>query len=96
MLAGSARLLPLLFSRPRRLPCAPAAQRWLFRRFGVTCAASRALGTMETARDPPRAEASAGILPGETEVKEGKATILFPSANEVFYNPVQEFNRDLT
>ncbi|XP_051801051.1 tRNA (guanine(26)-N(2))-dimethyltransferase [Acanthochromis polyacanthus] len=37
-----------------------------------------------------------GLLPGETVVKEGKATILFPSANEVFYNPVQEFNRDLT
>ncbi|XP_031144627.1 tRNA (guanine(26)-N(2))-dimethyltransferase [Sander lucioperca] len=39
---------------------------------------------------------SAGLLPGETVVKEGKAAILFPSANEVFYNPVQEFNRDLT
>ncbi|XP_031732878.1 tRNA (guanine(26)-N(2))-dimethyltransferase [Anarrhichthys ocellatus] len=38
----------------------------------------------------------AGLLPGETVVKEGKAAILFPSANEVFYNPVQEFNRDLT
>ncbi|KAI1886658.1 hypothetical protein AGOR_G00198070 [Albula goreensis] len=37
-----------------------------------------------------------GPLPGETVVKEGKAAILFPSANEVFYNPVQEFNRDLT
>ncbi|XP_051957166.1 tRNA (guanine(26)-N(2))-dimethyltransferase [Xyrauchen texanus] len=37
-----------------------------------------------------------GLLPGETVVREGKATILFPSANEVFYNPVQEFNRDLT
>lgn len=36
------------------------------------------------------------LLPGETMVKEGKAAILFPSANEVFYNPVQEFNRDLT
>ncbi|KAJ8263833.1 hypothetical protein GJAV_G00141810 [Gymnothorax javanicus] len=36
------------------------------------------------------------LLLGETMVKEGKATILFPSANEVFYNPVQEFNRDLT
>uniref|UniRef100_A0A672TC80 tRNA (guanine(26)-N(2))-dimethyltransferase n=1 Tax=Sinocyclocheilus grahami TaxID=75366 RepID=A0A672TC80_SINGR len=32
----------------------------------------------------------------ETVVREGKAAILFPSANEVFYNPVQEFNRDLT
>uniref|UniRef100_A0A667WJS3 tRNA (guanine(26)-N(2))-dimethyltransferase n=1 Tax=Myripristis murdjan TaxID=586833 RepID=A0A667WJS3_9TELE len=37
-----------------------------------------------------------GLLPGETVVREGKASILFPSANEVFYNPVQEFNRDLT
>lgn len=40
--------------------------------------------------------APAGLLPGETVVKEGKAAILFPGANEVFYNPVQEFNRDLT
>lgn len=38
----------------------------------------------------------AGLRPGETVVREGKAAILFPSANEVFYNPVQEFNRDLT
>lgn len=37
-----------------------------------------------------------GLLPGEMVVKEGKAAICFPSANEVFYNPVQEFNRDLT
>jgi tRNA (guanine26-N2/guanine27-N2)-dimethyltransferase len=29
-------------------------------------------------------------------VTEGAAKIVFPSANEVFYNPVQEFNRDLT
>lgn len=40
--------------------------------------------------------ASAQVLQGETVIKEGKASILFPSANEVFYNPVQEFNRDLT
>ncbi|XP_021566340.1 tRNA (guanine(26)-N(2))-dimethyltransferase isoform X2 [Carlito syrichta] len=32
----------------------------------------------------------------ETIVTEGAAKIAFPSANEVFYNPVQEFNRDLT
>ncbi|KAM5309281.1 tRNA (guanine(26)-N(2))-dimethyltransferase isoform 2-T2 [Glossophaga mutica] len=32
----------------------------------------------------------------ETTVSEGAAKIAFPSANEVFYNPVQEFNRDLT
>ncbi|XP_013877500.1 tRNA (guanine(26)-N(2))-dimethyltransferase isoform X2 [Austrofundulus limnaeus] len=36
------------------------------------------------------------LLPGETVVREGKAAILFPNANEVFYNPVQEFNRDVT
>ena len=29
------------------------------------------------------------------EIQEGRARILFPSSNEVFYNPVQEFNRDL-
>jgi tRNA G26 N,N-dimethylase Trm1 len=29
-------------------------------------------------------------------VTEGKATILFPKNNEVFYNPVQEFNRDMS
>ncbi|KAG7491441.1 hypothetical protein MATL_G00003760 [Megalops atlanticus] len=43
-----------------------------------------------------RTPSDTGLLPGETVVKEGKAAILFPSANEVFYNPVQEFNRDLT
>jgi len=31
-----------------------------------------------------------------TKIKEGKAEILFPDANSVFYNPVQEFNRDIT
>ena len=29
------------------------------------------------------------------KITEGRACILFPSSNEVFYNPVQEFNRDL-
>lgn len=29
-------------------------------------------------------------------VNEGEAEILFPSSNEVFYNPVQEFNRDMS
>ena len=32
---------------------------------------------------------------GLVEIQEGRAKILFPSSNEVFYNPVQEFNRDL-
>lgn len=30
------------------------------------------------------------------QVCEGQARILFPKQNEVFYNPVQEFNRDLS
>ncbi|XP_063787234.1 tRNA (guanine(26)-N(2))-dimethyltransferase isoform X2 [Pseudophryne corroboree] len=33
---------------------------------------------------------------GETIIAEGKANMIYPSANQVFYNPVQEFNRDLT
>ncbi|KAM8972509.1 tRNA (guanine(26)-N(2))-dimethyltransferase [Pelodytes ibericus] len=34
--------------------------------------------------------------PGETVIIEGKAKVIYPNANQVFYNPVQEFNRDLT
>ncbi|XP_042304454.1 tRNA (guanine(26)-N(2))-dimethyltransferase isoform X2 [Sceloporus undulatus] len=47
----------------------------------------------------PKAGTSDGceqIKNGKTLITEGKARIIFPSANEVFYNPVQEFNRDLT
>ena len=29
-------------------------------------------------------------------VKEGQAEVLFPSLNDKFYNPAQEFNRDLS
>jgi tRNA G26 N,N-dimethylase Trm1 len=29
-------------------------------------------------------------------ITEGKASILFPKENQVFYNPVQEYNRDLS
>lgn len=31
-----------------------------------------------------------------TTVKEGQAAILFPKENKVFYNPIQQFNRDLS
>ncbi|XP_076309693.1 tRNA methyltransferase 1 isoform X2 [Tachypleus tridentatus] len=31
-----------------------------------------------------------------TVVTEGKAEVLFPSTHDVFYNPVQEFNRDMS
>lgn len=30
-----------------------------------------------------------------TVVKEGTAEVLFPNSHDVFYNPVQEFNRDI-
>jgi tRNA (guanine26-N2/guanine27-N2)-dimethyltransferase len=33
---------------------------------------------------------------GWTVVQEGRAQVLFPSQKDVFYNPVQEFNRDLS
>ncbi len=37
-----------------------------------------------------------GAVPaGFKQVREGQAAILFPQSGEVFYNPVQEFNRDL-
>ncbi|XP_041032837.1 tRNA (guanine(26)-N(2))-dimethyltransferase isoform X2 [Carcharodon carcharias] len=52
---------------------------------------------LEAAMDPlPNSETLPGIKNEETVITEGKAEIIFPSANEVFYNPVQEFNRDLT
>ncbi|XP_071797866.1 tRNA (guanine(26)-N(2))-dimethyltransferase-like [Asterias amurensis] len=38
--------------------------------------------------------ASGGATPAM--IQEGQARIMFPSLNEVFYNPVQQFNRDLT
>ncbi|KAI9595646.1 N2,N2-dimethylguanosine tRNA methyltransferase [Syncephalis fuscata] len=36
------------------------------------------------------------IPEGYVPITEGKATILFPNTNEVFYNPVQQFNRDMS
>ena len=41
------------------------------------------------------AEEKTEAPPGFIEITEGRAKILFPDTNEVFYNPVQEFNRDL-
>ncbi|TNN41273.1 tRNA (guanine(26)-N(2))-dimethyltransferase [Liparis tanakae] len=111
MLVRSARLLPQLLPRllPRLLPLlrrhppgAPPARLASRRRPGRTGPSS-----MEALNETPEVPATehaaseeaspaAAQRPGETVVKEGKAAILFPSANEVFYNPVQEFNRDLT
>uniref|UniRef100_A0A3B4B4S3 tRNA (guanine(26)-N(2))-dimethyltransferase n=1 Tax=Periophthalmus magnuspinnatus TaxID=409849 RepID=A0A3B4B4S3_9GOBI len=59
-------------------------------------AESTSTGPPQAAPSSPGKGSDPGLLPGETVVREGKAAILFPSANEVFYNPVQEFNRDLT
>lgn len=77
--------------------CARAIKQPFCWNLGVI-AGRRGLRSMEASQDVkmPTSKASADLLPGETVVKEGKAAILFPSANEVFYNPVQEFNRDLT
>ena len=41
------------------------------------------------------ADKSPARLEDCVQITEGRAKILFPSSNEVFYNPVQEFNRDL-
>lgn len=37
-----------------------------------------------------------GEASSEKVIHEGKAKITFPNSNEVFYNPVQVFNRDLS
>ena len=43
------------------------------------------------------AAASAGVCPaGHKIIEEGTAKILFSEGNEVFYNPVQVLNRDLS
>ncbi|XP_049576596.1 tRNA (guanine(26)-N(2))-dimethyltransferase isoform X2 [Syngnathus scovelli] len=97
MLGRAARLLEVIVTR-RRLPppfaarpscagCAMETPKAAETGSDVTNA-----GPAEKQEEPPLV----GLLAGETVVKEGKAAILFPSANEVFYNPVQEFNRDLT
>lgn len=39
---------------------------------------------------------SSGKVSSDIKITEGKAEICFPDSNSVFYNPVQEFNRDLS
>ncbi|PVU88447.1 hypothetical protein BB561_005856 [Smittium simulii] len=43
-------------------------------------------------------ETSAVEFEGKTynKITEGQATVLIPSENEVFYNPIQQFNRDMS
>nr|XP_033791309.1 tRNA (guanine(26)-N(2))-dimethyltransferase-like [Geotrypetes seraphini] len=60
---------------------------------GSACGAS---SFCTASMEEPRGGTGCALNPGETVISEGRAKIIFPSANEVFYNPVQEFNRDLT
>ncbi|XP_044514381.1 tRNA (guanine(26)-N(2))-dimethyltransferase isoform X2 [Gracilinanus agilis] len=62
-------------------------------------------GTKAPTQGPPTADIENGVHReqpqpgaelGETVISEGAVRIVFPNSNEVFYNPVQEFNRDLT
>lgn len=51
------------------------------------------------AGDPQAAAIGADAAPSTSEgvdITEGQATIQFASAKDVFYNPVQVFNRDLS
>lgn len=103
MLVWSSRVFQLVFSHRLYLSCARPTKQTSYWNFWII-AARRGQGTMEgsqgleipNTKAEPSVEAATELLPGETVIKEGKAAILFPSANEVFYNPVQEFNRDLT
>ncbi|CAN9510729.1 unnamed protein product [Ophioblennius macclurei] len=99
MLVQTGRLLPLI--APRCLhPSFSRPFQWTAGRLtsmdSKVPAPDSAPAPAEPSARGPEGPPPVGLLPGETVVKEGKASILFPSANEVFYNPVQEFNRDLT
>uniref|UniRef100_A0A3Q3JZA8 Uncharacterized protein n=1 Tax=Monopterus albus TaxID=43700 RepID=A0A3Q3JZA8_MONAL len=103
MLVQSARPFGLIVSHSLHRSCTCRPRQtfhwWLRSAVDAAAAISRALRSMEPLKaveDSKGKTSPADLLPGETVVKEGKAAILFPSANEVFYNPVQEFNRDLT
>uniref|UniRef100_A0A3B4B7C3 tRNA (guanine(26)-N(2))-dimethyltransferase n=1 Tax=Periophthalmus magnuspinnatus TaxID=409849 RepID=A0A3B4B7C3_9GOBI len=102
MLLRTAPLLPLLssISLSVSLLRSISSSPWIFHRTLKTMdlppPESTSTGPPQAAPSSPGKGSDPGLLPGETVVREGKAAILFPSANEVFYNPVQEFNRDLT
>lgn len=108
MLGRVARLLTRSVSQQN--PPAGAASQWSVLTAVASCRTLGAMerhASVHTPGSPSTETAVTGsadadgpaateVLLGETVIKEGKASILFPSANEVFYNPVQEFNRDLT
>lgn len=108
MLVFTTQLLSLI-SRKLNPPCprfASQALTWSFGKFRAMEPLNSGQGPETTnIKTPPTpgkcstegdCTLSVELPPGETVIKEGKAAILFPNANEVFYNPVQEFNRDLT
>eukprot|EP00123_Amoebidium_parasiticum_P015566 comp23035_c2_seq2/m.36836 comp23035_c2_seq2/g.36836 ORF comp23035_c2_seq2/g.36836 comp23035_c2_seq2/m.36836 type:complete len:553 (-) comp23035_c2_seq2:78-1736(-) len=51
---------------------------------------------MSTPTDTPAAGVEKPVPEGYKVIVEGQARALFPESGEVFYNPVQEFNRDLS
>lgn len=108
MLMQTVRFLNFIVAHHLQPSCTRSIKHTFLRTLGRSTTAHRGLRSMDpndlNTDPPPTAvesptggmESKLPVLPGETVVKEGKAAILFPSANEVFYNPVQEFNRDLT
>ncbi|XP_059016123.1 tRNA (guanine(26)-N(2))-dimethyltransferase isoform X2 [Mustela lutreola] len=77
-----------------RLTLRPACSLYRARFMEEQAQGLRNPGEMENGTEPCGEECASEAQ--ETTVTEGAAKIAFPSANEVFYNPVQEFNRDLT
>lgn len=62
-----------------------------------TQAASGGGGVEETAKGGGEGEVGFVVdTQPYTTVTEGQAEVLFPASHDVFYNPVQEFNRDLS
>ncbi|XP_077490410.1 tRNA methyltransferase 1 [Amblyomma americanum] len=98
------RVLSLVYVVHRRfLTCGPAFSVHFAAMAGVTAA-----GNGETADATVSKPCVAGELTTpmdvvakvdkvpQTSVTEGKAEVFFPSSHDVFYNPVQEFNRDVS
>ncbi|KAK8782526.1 hypothetical protein V5799_016138 [Amblyomma americanum] len=98
------RVLSLVYVVHRRfLTCGPAFSVHFAAMAGVTAA-----GNGETADATVSKPCVAGELTTpmdvvakvdkvpQTSVTEGKAEVFFPSSRDVFYNPVQEFNRDMS
>lgn len=75
------------------MACATASGNGETTRLGGT-AESPAMGEVK-ASEPMDVVVKIDKVP-QTSVTEGKAEVFFPSSHDVFYNPVQEFNRDMS